>query len=241
MSKTGVGPFPFEGREEFGGCLCNRTGRRNSSLEGLPGFMPAFPDAEIEFGDFGSDAVTHDPNDDAHNYWVDATNPDKSVVDLGDGAVVDEEEADGDECLDSLRAQLLEWDETVISPDATVADRPMDSWERELLIELFGGEDDAEKELAALDIVRDETAALVAKFAKKKKRPCRVKPRAALAVPPKEGVVEAYVVKFLDGANWKYASRPVSVSVRRTSPRCVQAMSRAAVDRKAVLKARHAA
>src|SRR3989338_6985596 len=75
-----IGPFPFEGPEEFGGCLCNRTGR-TSSLDGATSFMPAFVEMDLMlancFDDFGSDAVGHDPNDSQHNFWIDANDPEE--------------------------------------------------------------------------------------------------------------------------------------------------------------------
>src|SRR3989338_379070 len=80
---NGIGPFPFEGPEEFGGCLCNRTGR-TSSLDGATSFMPAFVEMDLMlancFDDFGSDAVGHDPNDSQHNFWIDANDPEDDEI-----------------------------------------------------------------------------------------------------------------------------------------------------------------
>lgn len=134
MNEVNVGPFPFEGRDEFGGCASGRGVSHGTEVFGDPKFTLDMSDddgiiAHNLFGsDFGSDLTGHDPNDDAHNFWVDATS--------GDGITPDEsEEAEAEEHYANLREQLLGGIESV-SQMAQVRSRPFTASELAILASL---------------------------------------------------------------------------------------------------------
>lgn len=121
MSNTvNVGPFPFEGHDEFGGCASGRGASHGTELFGNPKFSLDMRDddgiiaANLFGSDFGSDCVGHDPHDDDRNFWIDANDPDEDLWleawefhlgPSGDGGDV----ADDDDIVDAPGTVIRSW------------------------------------------------------------------------------------------------------------------------------------
>lgn len=136
-NKVYVGPFLFEGAAEFGGCTSGRGASHGTELFGDPKFGIDVTDdegvmAENLFGsDFGSDLVGHNPNDDAHNFWIDASEGCATIEDILE--IYDDEDEDFDDDELEMTSSLYPSDHYVSNVCATrfFTDSDMQSARRE--------------------------------------------------------------------------------------------------------------